>query len=151
MPDQPPAYCDFCFNSNVPLYEGGVDTPTRICGFCASQAVAQTTPQPQPVPEPTPPPEPLSKEVRLAFIPSPKTLVAHLDQNVVGQTVAKRRLALGVSNHFKRVVDTWARDAPTPSSLTPIRTMCESRRATARRPLWLPTSTSPSPSGMPPL
>jgi len=39
--------CDFCFNSNIPLYEGGFDPPTRICGFCAALAVAQTTPVPQ--------------------------------------------------------------------------------------------------------
>src|SRR5271157_641121 len=109
--DQPPS-CDFCFNSNVPLFEGGFDPPTRICGFCAAQAVAQTTPQP--VPEPAPPPERPSKEALLASIPTPKSLVAHLDQYVVGQAVAKRRLALGVSNHFKRLVDTWDRDAPDP-------------------------------------
>jgi ATP-dependent Clp protease ATP-binding subunit ClpX len=50
----------------------------------------------------------------LASIPTPKTLVAHLDQFVIGQDIAKRRLALGVSNHFKRLVDTWDRDAPDP-------------------------------------
>jgi len=33
---------------------------------------------------------------------------------VIGQDIAKRRLALGVSNHFKRLVDTWDRDAPDP-------------------------------------
>ena len=33
---------------------------------------------------------------------------------MIGQDIAKRRLALGVSNHFKRVVDTWDRDAPDP-------------------------------------
>jgi ATP-dependent protease Clp ATPase subunit len=42
----------------------------------------------------------------------PKTLVAHIDQFVIGQEVAKRRIALGVSNHFKRVVDTWVADDP---------------------------------------
>ena len=103
-------YCD-CFNSNVPLYEGGFDPPTRICGSCAAQAVAQTSPQP---PEPAPPPERPSKEPLLASIPSPKTLVAHLDQFVIGQAIAKRRLALGVSNHYKRLVDTWDRGAPDP-------------------------------------
>ena len=30
---------NFCFNSNLPLYDGGFDPPTRICGFCAAQAV----------------------------------------------------------------------------------------------------------------
>jgi len=41
-------------------------------------------------------------------------LVTHLDQFVIGQAIAKRRLALGVSNHFKRIVDTWDKDAPDP-------------------------------------
>ena len=111
MSDQPPC-CDFCFNSNFPLFEGGFDPPTRICAFCATRALAEITPQP--VPEPAPPPERPSKEARLASIPAPKTLVAHLDQYVIGQDIAKRRLSLGVSNHFKRIVDTWDRDAPDP-------------------------------------
>ncbi len=85
---------------------------TRICAFCATRALAEITPQP--VPEPAPPPERPSREALLASIPAPKTLVAHLDQFVIGQAVAKRRLALGVSNHFKRIVDTWDRDAPDP-------------------------------------
>ncbi len=33
---------------------------------------------------------------------------------MIGQAVAKRRLALGVSNHFKRLVDAWDCDAPDP-------------------------------------
>jgi len=112
MSDQPLS-CDFCFNSNVPLFEGGVlDSTTRICAFCASRALAEITPQP--VPEPAPPPERPSKENLLASIPSPKTLVAHLDEHVIGQDIAKRRLALGVSNHYKRLVDCWDRGAPDP-------------------------------------
>ena len=50
----------------------------------------------------------------MASIPSPKTLVAHLDQYVIGQAIAKRRLALGVSNHYKRLVDAWDCGAPDP-------------------------------------
>jgi len=111
MSDQP-SCCDFCFNQDIQLYEGGFDSTTRICAFCATRALAEITPQP--VPEPAPPPERPSKEALLASIPSPKTLVAHLDQHVIGQSIAKRRLALGVSNHFKRIVDTCDRDAPDP-------------------------------------
>ena len=111
MSDQP-SCCDFCFNQDIPLFEGGFDSTTRICAFCATRALAEITPQP--VPEPAPPPERPSKEARLASIPSPKTLVAHLDQFVIGQDIAKRRLALGVTNHFKRLVDAWDRDAPDP-------------------------------------
>ena len=111
MSDQP-SCCDFCFNQDIPLFEGGFDSTTRICALCATRALAEITPQP--VPEPTPPPKRPSKEARLASIPSPKTLVAHLDQYVIGQAVAKRRLALGVSNHFKRLVDAWDCGAPDP-------------------------------------
>ena len=110
-----PSCCSFCFNQDIPLFEGGVlDSTTRICAFCATRALAEITPQPEPVPEPAPPPERPSKEVRLASIPLPKTLVAPLDQFVIGQDIAKRRLALGVSNHYKRIVDCWDRDAPDP-------------------------------------
>jgi ATP-dependent Clp protease ATP-binding subunit ClpX len=110
MSDQPPC-CSFCFNQDIPLYEGGFDPPTRICAFCATRALAEI---PQPVPEPAPPPERPSKEALLASIPSPKTLVAHLDQFVIGQDIAKKRIALGVANHYKRLVDTWDRIAPDP-------------------------------------
>jgi ATP-dependent Clp protease ATP-binding subunit ClpX len=104
------ACCDFCFNRDIPLYEGGFDPPVRICAYCSTKAVAET----QPVPVPTPPPERPSREERLASIPTPKSVVAHLDQHVIGQDVAKRRLALVVSNHFKRLVDSWDRDDPAP-------------------------------------
>jgi ATP-dependent protease Clp ATPase subunit len=110
MPDQNPVCCDFCFNTVIALYEGGSHPPVHICGFCAAQAVAQTTPQPSP--EPATPPVPPSKEERLALLPAPKTLVAHLNHFVIGQNIAKRRLALGVSNHFKRVADAWVADDP---------------------------------------
>jgi ATP-dependent Clp protease ATP-binding subunit ClpX len=112
MSDQP-SCCSFCFNQDIPLFEGGVlDSTTRICAFCATRALAEITPQP--VPEPAPPPERPSKEARLVSIPMPKSVVAHLDQYVIAQDIAKRRLSLGVSNHFKRLVDVWDRDAPDP-------------------------------------
>ena len=41
----------------------------------------------------------------LASIPSPNSLVEHLDRYVVGQESAKRKLAVAVSDHFKRLVD----------------------------------------------
>ena len=96
MPDPTPI-CGFCSNLNVHLYQSGIDPVVHICGFCAAQAVAQTAPQPEAAPR-----SPLSKDERLAFVPSPKSVVAHLDQFVVGQELAKSRLALGVSNHFKQ-------------------------------------------------
>ena len=33
---------------------------------------------------------------------------------MIGQNIANKRLALGVSNHFKRLVDNWDRDASDP-------------------------------------
>src|SRR5271165_1218018 len=114
MSEDQPVCCSFCFNQDVSLFEGGFDSTTRICAFCATRALAEITPLPQPVPEPAPPPEQPSKEALLASIPAPKNLVTHLDQYVIGQAIAKRRLALGVSNHYKRIVDTWDRHAPDP-------------------------------------
>ncbi|MGC8639873.1 MAG: hypothetical protein ACP5XB_08370 [Isosphaeraceae bacterium] len=83
MPDPTPT-CDFCSNMNVPLYESAIDPVVHNCGFCAAQAVASTSAQPEPVRR-----SPLSKGERLAFVPSPKSIVAHLDQFVVGQTLLK--------------------------------------------------------------
>ena len=52
--------------------------------------------------QPTPPP---TWAALLGSIPSPKALVAHLDRHVVGQQAAKRKLAVAVSNHFRRLAD----------------------------------------------
>ena len=109
MSDEPPR-CSFCFNHDVPLFVGGFDPPVCISFFCSTKSVAET----QPLPGPTPPPERPSKEARLASNPSPKSLVSHRDQFVIAQDIAKRRLAIAVSNHFTRLVDTWARDDPDP-------------------------------------
>jgi ATP-dependent Clp protease ATP-binding subunit ClpX len=38
-------------------------------------------------------------------VPSPRSLVEHLDLHVIGQRAAKQKLAVAVSNHFKRLVD----------------------------------------------
>ena len=38
--------------------------------------------------------------------PTPKELVAHLDNYVIGQTSCKRKLAVEVANHFQRLFDT---------------------------------------------
>ena len=58
-------------------------------------------PDPQPVP---PLPAPTWADL-LGSVPSPKSLVAHLDRHVVGQQAAKRKLAVAVSNHFRRLAD----------------------------------------------
>ena len=38
--------CDFCFNHDIPLFEGGFDSTTRICAFCATRALSEISPQP---------------------------------------------------------------------------------------------------------
>ena len=40
-------------------------------------------------------------------IPSPREIVAHLDQYVIGQAMAKKVLAVAVHNHYKRLSLDW--------------------------------------------
>ncbi len=44
-----------------------------------------------------------SGDYKVARVPSPKEIVAHLDQYVVGQERAKRVLSVAVYNHYKRI------------------------------------------------
>jgi hypothetical protein len=103
-----------CLKHDTPLYEGGVAPVVHISGSYAAQAVAQTTPQPQPAPEPAAPPAPPTIEERLALVPSAKTLIASTSPSSV-RDVAKRRIAVGVSNHFKWAVDAWYRGPSVPA------------------------------------
>jgi len=59
-------------------------------------------------------PGPPDRQALLVSIPSPKRIVSHLDQTVVGQERAKRRLAIAVSNHYVRLLDAFDRTSPTP-------------------------------------
>jgi ATP-dependent protease Clp ATPase subunit len=45
-------------------------------------------------------------------VPSPKSPQAHLIQHLIGQEADKWRIAVGVSNHFKRTVDSIEPDDP---------------------------------------
>ena len=92
---------------DTPLFEGGVGPIRPYLRHLCRPSRSQTTPQP--TPEPAPPLSAPRMRHVLASIPSPKSLVAHLDQYVIGQDIAKRRLALGVTNHYKRLVDAWDR------------------------------------------
>ena len=43
-----------------------------------------------------------TKKQKTGFIPNPKTICAALDQYVIGQERAKKKLAVAVYNHYKR-------------------------------------------------
>ena len=45
-------------------------------------------------------------------IPSPKQIVEHLDQFIVGQDKAKKTLAVAVTNHYKRLMQDHSQDDP---------------------------------------
>lgn len=49
------------------------------------------------------PEEKVSAEFRIEHIPSPREMMGHLDQYVIGQERAKRVLSVAVYNHYKRI------------------------------------------------
>lgn len=98
----PQRLCAFCGNDNKvagPLVEGtsiGEDTPAYICGGCASNCV-EALEKERARNKPT--------EKKLTQIPSPRELYEHLNQYVIGQALAKKKLSVEVSNHYQRLVD----------------------------------------------
>lgn len=89
------AFCSFCrksYRDVGPLVEGPGDV--YICAECID--LCQSI---------------LDQEQRrrgpsktlFSDIPAPRTLVEHLDNYVIGQTAAKRVLAVAVHNHYKRL------------------------------------------------
>lgn len=103
------ARCDYCRHPRAEvgrLIRGGDgEHPVTICRSCVTQAgrVLEGLDAQRP-----------SRPERLATIPSPRDIVAHLDHSVVGQGRAKRTLAIAVSNHFKRLLDHADRGAADP-------------------------------------
>src|SRR3954462_7886744 len=51
-----------------------------------------------------------SASATLTDIPNPRHIVDHLDQDVIGQTQAKRALAVAVHNHYKRLLHAEGED-----------------------------------------
>lgn len=94
------AFCSFCrksYREVGPLVEGPGDV--YICGECIE--LCQSI---------------LDQETKrrgsggrlFTEIPSPRDIVEQLDQYVIGQSMAKRVLAVAVHNHYKRLSSGWS-------------------------------------------
>jgi len=95
------AFCSFCrksYRDVGPLVEGPGDV--YICGECI-ELCQSILDQEQKRRGP-------SNNKLFTEIPSPREIVEHLDQYVIGQTGAKRVLAVAVHNHYKRLSSDWA-------------------------------------------
>ena len=93
------AFCSFCrksYRDVGPLVEGPGDV--YICGECIElcQSILEQE-QRRRGPNKT----------LFSEIPSPRSIVEHLDDYVIGQTAAKRVLAVAVHNHYKRLTSGW--------------------------------------------
>ncbi len=89
------AFCSFCrksYRDVGPLVEGPGDV--YICGECIDlcQSILEQEQRRRGQ----------SKQL-FQEIPTPRQIVAHLDQYVIGQRAAKRVLAVAVHNHYKRL------------------------------------------------
>src|SRR6516164_8979985 len=90
------AYCSFCrksYRDVGPLVEGPGDV--YICGECIDlcQSILEQERRRRGTSKPL-----------FSKIPSPRNLVEHLDQYVIGQDRAKKVLAVAVHNHYKRLM-----------------------------------------------
>ena len=93
------AFCSFCrksYRDVGPLVEGPGDV--YICAECIDlcQSILEQEERRRG------PTKQLFNE-----IPSPRHIVEHLDQYVIGQSAAKRVLAVAVHNHYKRLTSDW--------------------------------------------
>jgi len=94
------AFCSFCrksYREVGPLVEGPGDV--YICGECielCQSILDQETKRRGP------------GNKLFNDIPSPREIVEQLDQYVIGQTHAKRVLAVAVHNHYKRLSSGWS-------------------------------------------
>jgi len=93
------AFCSFCrksYRDVGPLVEGPGDV--YICAECIDlcQSILEQEERRRGP----------SKQL-FGDIPAPRKIVDHLDQYVIGQTAAKRVLAVAVHNHYKRLTSEW--------------------------------------------
>jgi ATP-dependent Clp protease ATP-binding subunit ClpX len=89
------AFCSFCrksYRDVGPLVEGPGDV--YICGECIDlcQSILEQEQRRRGGTKPL-----------FGHIPSPREIVAQLDQHVIGQTHSKKVLAVAVHNHYKRL------------------------------------------------
>jgi ATP-dependent Clp protease ATP-binding subunit ClpX len=94
------AFCSFCrksYRDVGPLVEGPGDV--YICGECIElcQSILDQEQRRRP-----------SSKKLFNEIPSPRDIVEHLDQYVIGQVPTKRTLAVAVHNHYKRLSSEWS-------------------------------------------
>lgn len=94
--------CGFCGRTRQKaglLVEGvanGSQEPVFCCGGCATQilqALEADARREAPAAQ------------KLARIPTPRELYEHLNQYVIGQESAKRKLSVQVANHYRRLID----------------------------------------------
>jgi ATP-dependent Clp protease ATP-binding subunit ClpX len=85
--------CDFCGRPSIPLVESPI-RPVRICLDCAGYIHELANKDLQ-----------RSRRVKNWQLPatSPQEIKAHLDQYIVGQEHAKRKIAIAVYNHYRRI------------------------------------------------
>ena len=93
------AFCSFCrksYRDVGPLVEGPGDV--YICGECIDlcQSILEQEQRRRG-----------STKSLFSEIPAPREIVGHLDEYVIGQTAAKRVLAVAVHNHYKRLSLGW--------------------------------------------
>ncbi|WP_076350571.1 ATP-dependent Clp protease ATP-binding subunit ClpX [Paludisphaera borealis] len=96
----PPISCDFCGRSSTeagPMIEGKAlqslgpgHAIAHICGDCVEVCEGLFAQHER-------------KNVQLDKLPTPRQLVAHLDDYIIGQEGVKKTLAVAVVNHYKRV------------------------------------------------
>jgi ATP-dependent Clp protease ATP-binding subunit ClpX len=94
------AFCSFCrksYRDVGPLVEGPGDV--YICGECIElcQSILDQEQKRRG-----------TNNSLFSEIPSPREIVEHLDQYVIGQSSAKRVLAVAVHNHYKRLSSEWS-------------------------------------------
>jgi ATP-dependent Clp protease ATP-binding subunit ClpX len=108
------AFCGHDHKTAGPLVEGTALKdigPIYICGACieyCGEALAREREKRGPT------------AAKLQNIPTPRELFTHLNEYVIGQGLAKRKLSVEVSNHFQRLVDTEELEAIGKGSATPL-------------------------------